>query len=175
MCKDNSMKQFRLLLDVCLILLEKSRFQNEANEIENAILEECERSIFDIDFENMFNRFKVDYTGFFRIFNKQYRDDINLIEEHIKKHPERSLGIIAFSESQQSTIEDALQEFRKTHRQYDSFFAEDKEEAFFIKNLENVQGDERDTIIFSICYGKNSQGRMYMRFGPLGHQGGKDV
>lgn len=98
---------------------------------------------------------------------------VRLIEEHIKKHPERSLGIIAFSESQQSTIEDAVQEFRRKHRQYDGFFAEDKEEAFFIKNLENVQGDERDTIIFSICYGKNSQGRMFMRFGPLGHQGGE--
>lgn len=98
---------------------------------------------------------------------------VKLIEEHIEKHPERSLGIIAFSESQQSTIEDAVQEFRKKNRQYDSFFSEDKEEVFFIKNLENVQGDERDTIIFSICYGKNSQGRMFMRFGPLGHQGGE--
>lgn len=98
---------------------------------------------------------------------------VSLIEKHIKKHPERSLGIIAFSESQQSTIEDAVQEFRKKHREYDNFFSEEKEEAFFIKNLENVQGDERDTIIFSICYGKNSQRRMFMRFGPLGHQGGE--
>lgn len=98
---------------------------------------------------------------------------VALIEEHIKKHPERSLGIIAFSESQQSTIEDAVQEFRSKHRAYDAFFAEEKEEPFFVKNLENVQGDERDTIIFSICYGKNSQGKMYMRFGPLGHQGGE--
>ena len=98
---------------------------------------------------------------------------VKLIEQHIKKHPERSLGIIAFSESQQSTIEDAVQEFRKKHREYDGFLSEEKEEAFFIKNLENVQGDERDTIIFSICYGKNSQGRMFMRFGPLGHQGGE--
>lgn len=98
---------------------------------------------------------------------------VKLIEEHIKKYPERSLGIIAFSEIQQSTIEEAVQEFRKKNRQYDSFFVEDREKAFFIKNLENVQGDERDTIIFSICYGKNSQGRMFMRFGPLGHQGGE--
>lgn len=98
---------------------------------------------------------------------------VSLIENHIKRHPDRSLGIIAFSESQQSTIEDAVQEFRNKHREYDAFFSEEKEEPFFIKNLENVQGDERDTIIFSICYGKNSQGRMYMRFGPLGHQGGE--
>lgn len=98
---------------------------------------------------------------------------VQLIEQHIKKYPKRSLGIIAFSESQQSAIEDAVQEFRKKHYEYEKFFDEEKNEAFFIKNLENVQGDERDTIIFSICYGKNAQGRMYMRFGPLGRQGGE--
>ena len=42
-----------------------------------------------------------------------------------------------------------------------------------MKNLENVQGDERDTIIFSICYAKDKNGKMYMRFGPLGHEGGE--
>lgn len=106
--------------------------------------------------------------------NKEEADKcVQLIEQHIKKYPKRSLGIIAFSESQQSAIEDAVHEFRKKHHEYEDFFNEEQEEAFFIKNLENVQGDERDTIIFSICYGKNAQGRMYMRFGPLGHQGGE--
>lgn len=108
-----------------------------------------------------------------RCNKKEAEKCVALIEEHIKKHPNRSLGIIAFSESQQSAIEDALHMFRIRHTQYESFFDEKKEEPFFIKNLENVQGDERDTIIFSICYGKNAQGRMYMRFGPLGHQGGE--
>ena len=108
-----------------------------------------------------------------RCNKKEAERCIQIIEQHIKKYPNRSLGVIAFSKSQQSTIEESIQEFRKKHREYDSFFTEDKEEAFFIKNLENVQGDERDTIIFSICYGKNAQGRMYMRFGPLGHQGGE--
>lgn len=42
-----------------------------------------------------------------------------------------------------------------------------------MKNLENVQGDERDTVIFSICYAKDRSGKMYMRFGPLGHVGGE--
>lgn len=44
---------------------------------------------------------------------------------------------------------------------------------FFVKNLENVQEDERDTIIFSICYAKDKSGKMYMRFGPLGHSSGE--
>ena len=98
---------------------------------------------------------------------------VELIKEHIDKHEDRSLGIIAFSEKQQSTVEEAVQKFRERNPRYEKFFSEDKEEPFFIKNLENVQGDERDTIIFSICYAKDPNGRMYMRFGPLGHQGGE--
>lgn len=98
---------------------------------------------------------------------------VKMVADHIRKHPDRSLGIIAFSESQQSVIEDEINKFRMRNPFNERFFDEDKDEPFFVKNLENVQGDERDTIIFSICYAKNAQGRMYMRFGPLGHQGGE--
>lgn len=98
---------------------------------------------------------------------------VRMVAEHIRMHPDRSLGIIAFSESQQSVIEEEINNFRMRNPFNERFFDEDKDEPFFVKNLENVQGDERDTIIFSICYAKNAQGRMYMRFGPLGHQGGE--
>lgn len=98
---------------------------------------------------------------------------VELIKEHFTRHPERSLGIIAFSEKQQATIEEAVHRFRERNPLYERFFAEDMEEPFFVKNLENVQGDERDTIIFSVCYAKDPNGRMFMRFGPLGHQGGE--
>lgn len=101
------------------------------------------------------------------------REIVRMVVDHIKQHPDRSLGIIAFSESQQSVIEDEINKFRIQHPSNERFFDEDKDEPFFIKNLENVQGDERDTIFFSICYARNAQGRMYMRFGPLGHQGGE--
>lgn len=83
---------------------------------------------------------------------------VELIIEHIENHPDLSLGIIAFSEKQQSTIEQVLYEYRELHPEYEWFFDENKDEPFFIKNLENVQGDERDTIIFSICYAKNNRG-----------------
>ena len=96
-----------------------------------------------------------------------------LVVEHIQKHPDRSLGIIAFSEKQQAVIEDVVSDFRLKNRQYEDFFDETRDEPFFVKNLENVQGDERDTIIFSICYAKNAQGKMYQRFGPLGQDGGE--
>lgn len=98
---------------------------------------------------------------------------VRMVAEHIRNHPDRSLGIIAFSESQQSVIEEEISKFRTQNPFNERFFDEDRDEPFFVKNLENVQGDERDTIIFSICYAKNAQGRMYMRFGPLGHQGGE--
>lgn len=98
---------------------------------------------------------------------------VQLIIEHIENHPDLSLGIIAFSEKQQSAIEQVLYEYREEHPKYEWFFDENKDEPFFIKNLENVQGDERDTIIFSICYAKNRRGYMLMNFGPLGKLGGE--
>ena len=98
---------------------------------------------------------------------------LELVIEHIERHPERSLGIIAFSEKQQAVIEEVINDFRLNNRQYEDFFDESRDEPFFVKNLENVQGDERDTILFSICYARNAQGRMYQRFGPLGHDGGE--
>ena len=98
---------------------------------------------------------------------------VELIQEHIRLHPERSLGVVAFSEKQQGVIENAVGRFRLQHPEFESFFDEEREEPFFVKNLENVQGDERDTILFSICYAKNEQGKMYMRFGPLGAAGGE--
>ena len=56
---------------------------------------------------------------------------------------------------------------------YEWFFSEERPEPFFIKNLETVQGDERDTIIFSIAYAKDSTGRFIHNFGPLNREGGE--
>jgi len=95
-----------------------------------------------------------------------------LVFEHIKKYPNRSLGVVTFSEAQQQAVDGALSQLRQQNRQYENFFTEDAEHAFFIKNLENVQGDERDTIIFSIGYAKDANGVMYMNFGPLSRNGG---
>lgn len=96
----------------------------------------------------------------------------DLVFEHFKKHPNRSLGVVTFSEAQQNAVDAAIRQKRLQNPRFDKFFIEDKEEPFFIKNLENVQGDERDTIIFSIGYAKDSKGIMYMNFGPLSREGG---
>ena len=96
----------------------------------------------------------------------------DLVFEHFRKHPNRSLGVVTFSEAQQNAVDAAIRQKRLQNPRFDKFFIEDKEEPFFIKNLENVQGDERDTIIFSIGYAKDSKGIMYMNFGPLSREGG---
>lgn len=95
-----------------------------------------------------------------------------LVYEHFRSYPDRSLGVVTFSEAQQQAVETAIRQLRLQNQEYEKFFNEDKEEAFFIKNLENVQGDERDTIIFSIGYAKDPNGVMYMNFGPLSRSGG---
>jgi len=97
----------------------------------------------------------------------------DLVFEHFKNNPQRSLGIIAFGEVQQTAIQDALIERRKANPEFEPFFKDDLEEDLFIKNLETVQGDERDTIIFSIGYAPDETGKFLMNFGPLSRDGGE--
>ncbi|MBF4391442.1 DNA2/NAM7 family helicase, partial [Vibrio anguillarum] len=67
-----------------------------------------------------------------------------------------------------------VERLRKANPDLEDFFGEhDEGEDFFVKNLENVQGDERDTIFISIGYGKTNEGRLPMSFGPLNSEGGE--
>lgn len=97
----------------------------------------------------------------------------DMVFSHFKNHPERSIGIIAFGEAQQSMIENVINERRRNNIAFEEFFSPDRDEPFFIKNLETVQGDERDTIIFSIGYAKDASGKFIMNFGPLNRLGGE--
>lgn len=96
-----------------------------------------------------------------------------IVFEHFKKYPNRSIGVIAFGEVQQQAIDTAIRKMRMENQMFESFFNEDKDEPFFVKNLENVQGDERDTIVFSIGYAKDGNGVFRMNFGPLSKSGGE--
>ena len=101
---------------------------------------------------------------------------VDLIIEHARKRPDESLGVIAMGIRHSNRIEECLrQKLRDTpglEAEIGEFFAEDREERFFTKNLERVQGDERDAIILSIGYGKNQDGSVPLRFGPLPRAGG---
>ncbi|ENA0612256.1 DUF3320 domain-containing protein [Enterobacter bugandensis] len=95
------------------------------------------------------------------------------ILEHVQQNPELSLGVATFSVSQRKAIQDELEVLRRLNPHYEDFFNSHPGEPFFIKNLENIQGDERDVIMISVGYARNKQGYLAMRFGPLGSQGGE--
>lgn len=92
--------------------------------------------------------------------------------EHALKTPHMSLGVAAFSVAQRDLIEIEVELLRRKHPEADSFFAQHPHEPFFVKNLENIQGDERDSIFISIGYGRNESGRIAKEFGPLNRDGG---
>ena len=98
---------------------------------------------------------------------------VDLVYENIKNYPERSLGVVAFSVTQQEAILKIIQKRRAENDSSAEFFETSKNEPFFVKNLETVQGDERDTIIFSIAYAKDADGKFIHNFGPLNHDGGE--
>lgn len=89
--------------------------------------------------------------------------------------PDRNstIGVVAFSEAQASCIETELERRRRDLPELDEFFSEDRLDGFFIKNLENVQGDERDIMIFSVGYGRDENTKLTMNFGPLNRPGGR--
>jgi very-short-patch-repair endonuclease len=85
----------------------------------------------------------------------------------------RTFGVVTFSLPQQSLIEDLLDRARAAHPEIEGHFADTLDEPVFVKNLENVQGDERDVVLFSVCYGPDAAGRVAMNFGPLNRSGGE--
>jgi len=87
----------------------------------------------------------------------------------------RSIGVVTFNSQQQKLIEDLLDEERRRDASLDHFFTDDITEPVFVKNLENVQGDERDVMYFSITYGPDVAGGPLnsMNFGPLNKDGGE--
>ena len=76
--------------------------------------------------------------------------------EHARLHPRMTLGVAAFSVSQMNEILDQLEHLRRQNPGYESFFSNHQDEPFFVKNLENVQGDERDVIFISVGYGRSA-------------------
>jgi len=94
-----------------------------------------------------------------------------MVFDHFKKHSDRSLGVVAFSISQQNLIERLIDKRRINEPEFNKFFDEELKEPFIVKNLETIQGDERDTIIFSVAYAKDASGKFIHNFGPLNQKG----
>jgi hypothetical protein len=104
----------------------------------------------------------------------------HLVRELLARKTGHTIGIVAFSEAQQGEIERALNELceadagLRTRLEEEMSREEDGQHVgLFVKNLENVQGDERDVIVVSVCYGPDPRGRMLMNFGPINRRGGE--
>ena len=105
---------------------------------------------------------------------REAEEIVKLISDHFLEYPNRSLGVVAFSIAKMTAIQDRIEKLMRDRPELQSYCKEDRLEGFFIKNLENVQGDERDVMIFSIGYGKDVSGKLDMRmFGPLTRAGGE--
>lgn len=103
---------------------------------------------------------------------------VDLVIECVQRSPDASLGVVALSGAQQNAIREALAARftrRPELRALSELLNEDStaESAFFIKNLESVQGDERDIIVLSIGYGRDKRGQVHANFGPVNKKGGE--
>ena len=98
---------------------------------------------------------------------------VELVLDHARTRPRESLGVIALGITHAARLEEAVRSAVTTEADLAPFFDEERAERFFVKNLERVQGDERDAIILSIGYGKTPHGRVIYRFGPINQEGGE--
>ncbi len=108
-----------------------------------------------------------------RTNRKEAAEVARAVMRHARQNPSQTLGVAAFSSAQREAIQDELERLRRFDPSNEEFFNAHPEEPFFVKNLENVQGDERDVIFISVGYGKDSYGQVAMNFGPLSTDGGE--
>ena len=97
----------------------------------------------------------------------------DMVIQHFSERPGLSLGVVAFSEAQQMAILEELEARIRERPELSRHFKEGAQEEFFVKNLESIQGDERDVILFSLGYGKDAKGKMHQSLGPLNRAGGE--
>ncbi len=178
-------KNFESLLDVCLALgLKRKRLRWHYRSKREGLIAFSNNHFY----ENSLVTFpssdenSVKAVTFNYLQDGIFADSVNLIEakmvaqmvmNHYQDNPKLSLGVIAFSVSQQNQILDELEALRIQNPSLEDFFSTNVEDQFFVKNLENVQGDERDVIFLSVGYGKTKDGKIPMRFGPLNLEGGE--
>jgi very-short-patch-repair endonuclease len=98
---------------------------------------------------------------------------VELVLEHARTKPDQTLGIITMGIRHMNRVQAALDHALESHADLGAFFDPNRGERFFVKNLERVQGDERDAIVISIGYGKDRAGNLPLRFGPLLPEGGR--
>ena len=102
------------------------------------------------------------------------RSVVEAAGEHYKRYGEtKSLGIGTFNIKQQQAILEEVELYLRKQPKLEKYFSSDIDEHFFVKNLETIQGDERDVIFISVGYGKDENGHLSLNFGPLNREGGE--
>ncbi len=99
-----------------------------------------------------------------------------LLEKHLISNPKETLAFIALSQEQQQLIEKTIEEKAKKDIQFSMLYNKAlslKDEPLLIKNLENIQGEERDCVIISTCFGPTPQGKVKLHLGPINRKGGE--
>jgi len=125
------------------------------------------------------NRFGVKYQFVKGVYSagknpKEAKEVVQRIKEHILNSPNDSLGVVAMNSEQAELIEIELENLLKQEPELEEVLGRLRNgvEPFFIKNLENVQGDERDVIFISVVYGPDENGNVFQRFGPINSPNG---
>jgi len=120
--------------------------------------------------------FKVPH-GYF--INRSNHEEAKAISQSLKKHlmekPNESIGVVAMSAEQRDHIQRTINEMEKDDAVFASLLEANRShhEHLFVKNLENVQGDERDVILISMTYGPMEPGgQVFQRFGPINQENG---
>ena len=183
---EDSIADFESILDVCATTLPQKRLKWHYRSRYEQLISFSNRHFYDNDLVTFPSSksdrpgIGIDYIFADGRFDRATKTNmieaqtvVDLVFAHFDRYPERSLGVVAFSISQQNLIDKLIMKRRRKDPSYESFFSHDKDEAFFVKNLETVQGDERDTIIFSVAYAKDDQGKLLLNFGPLNRDGGE--
>jgi hypothetical protein len=101
------------------------------------------------------------------------KDIVRLLKSPEADREGFSVGVVTFSEVQKEMIENILDGYRDADPALDRFFDEKADEPLIVKNLENIQGDEREHIFFSVGYGPDAHGPVSLNFGPLNKDGGE--
>ena len=101
------------------------------------------------------------------------RELTNRMLRNVGAKDKLSFGVVTFNSEQRTLINDLLDQERRKNSDLEIYFSDENPEACFSKNIETVQGDERDVIFFSITFGKDPKDRITMNFGPMNSPGGE--
>lgn len=128
-------------------------------------------------------RFKVENARFENTVNEvEAKEIVKLVATIFKKRSKnQTIGIIVFNAKQKELVEDLLEgyaqqnsDFQRAYNQELNRIENGEDVSLFVKNIENVQGDERDIIILGTTYAENNRGTLSANFGTLTHQGGEN-